>query len=308
MAVHYGLSMPNFGDWGDPNLLVELATEAEAAGWDGYFLWDHIRLFDDWVPPVVDPWVSLGAIALATERIKLGPMVTPLSRRRPHKVARETVTLDHLSGGRLILGVGLGEPADIDFATFGDEDNARRRADMLDEALEVITGLWSGEPFAHHGTHYRVAEAAFLPKPVQEPRIPIWVAGQWPHRRPMQRAARWDGAFPINTAGSDFVETTPADLESIVAYITSQRADTGAFDVVLSGPSPTDAVEHAELMARYAEAGLTWWLEAVGLPDRPPRNGGPSSGGVHCECDCNRRRVRVHRRREEPPPHRPLPG
>jgi hypothetical protein len=260
--------MPNFGDWGDPQLLVEIAREAEAAGWDGFFLWDHIRLFDDWVTPVVDPWVSLGAIAQATEHIKLGPMVTPLSRRRPHKVARETVTLDHLSGGRLILGVGLGEPADIDFANFGDEDDARRRADMLDEALEVITGLWAGEPFAHHGTHYRVVETAFLPKPLQQPRIPIWVAGLWPNRRPMRRAARWDGAYPLSTDGTDFVETTPADLADIVAYIMSHRADDGVFDVVLNGPSPSDPGGHADLMARYAGAGLTWWLEAVGLPDR----------------------------------------
>lgn len=266
--MHHGLSVPNFGDWGDPNLLVELAVAAEAAGWDGFFLWDHIRLFDDWAPPVVDPWVSLSAIAQATERIKLGPMVTPLSRRRPSKVARETVTLDHLSGGRLILGVGLGEPADIDFANFGDEDDPRRRADMLDEALEVITGLWSGEPFAHTGTHYRVVETAFLPKPLQQPRIPIWVAGLWPHRRPMRRAARWDGAYPLSTDGRDFVATTPEDLAAIVAYVTSHRRDGSRFDVVLNGLSPSDAIEHADLMAAYADVGLTWWLEAVGLPDR----------------------------------------
>lgn len=266
--MHYGLSMPNFGDWGDPNLLVQLACEAEAAGWDGFFLWDHIRLFDAWVPPVVDPWVSLAAIAQATENIKLGPMVTPLSRRRPHKVARETVSLDHLSGGRLIFGVGLGEPADIDFANFGDEDDPRRRADMLDEALEVITGLWSGEPFTHDGAHYRVVETAFLPKPLQLPRIPIWVAGLWPNRRPMRRAARWDGAYPLSTDGAEFVETTPESLTAIVAYIMSHRSGSGTFDIVLNGSSPRDAAEHAELMTRYGEAGLTWWLEAVGLPDR----------------------------------------
>lgn len=268
--MRYGLSVPNFGDYGDPRVLVELAMDAEDAGWDGFFLWDHLRLFADWTPPVVDPWVSLSAIAHATDRIKLGPMVTPLSRRRPHKVARETVTLDHLSGGRLILGVGLGTPLEVEFSNFGDEDDARTRAEMLDEALEVITGLWSGKPFAHHGKHYRVEEATFLPPPCQRPRIPIWVAGFWPNRRPMRRAARWDGAYPLTIGTDDFdvVETTPEAIAEIVAYIHHHRTADGPFDVVLSGPGPTDPVEHADLMARYEAAGLTWWLESVGLPDR----------------------------------------
>ena len=271
--MRYGINVPNFGDYGDPHVMVELAREAEDAGWDGFFVWDHIRLFADWTPPVVDPWICLAAVAQATERVKIGPMVTPLSRRRPHKVARETVTLDHLSGGRLIFGVGLGAPADVDFATFGDDAADRTRADMLDEALEVITGLWTGEPFAHHGTHYRVEEATFLPPPVQQPRIPIWVAGFWPNRRPMRRAARWDGAFPISLGSNaeDFVETTAADLAEIVAYIGEHRTDDDQpFDVVLGGPSPDDPAEHAEWIAGLEEAGLTWWMEAMGLPDRSP--------------------------------------
>ena len=234
-SVKYGFITPNFEYCGDARLLAELAREAEDAGWDGFFLWDHIRLFADWVPTVVDPWVSLGAIAQATERMKLGPMVTPLSRRRPHKVARETVTLDHLSEGRLILGVGLGAPPDIDFANFGDEDDARVRADMLDEALDVITGLWTGEPFAHHGEHYKVEETTFLPPPVQQPRIPVWVAGFWPNKRPMRRAARWDGAYPltIGSKATDFVETTPESLAEIVAYIMEHRTADGPFGGLL---------------------------------------------------------------------------
>jgi alkanesulfonate monooxygenase SsuD/methylene tetrahydromethanopterin reductase-like flavin-dependent oxidoreductase (luciferase family) len=267
--MRFGLSVPNFGDFGDPNAVVKLAIEAEAAGWDGFFLWDHIKLFADWTPPVIDPWVTLAAVAQATDRMKLGPMVTPVSRRRPHKLARETVTLDHLSGGRLILGVGLGAPSDVDFGNFGDEADDRTRADMLDEGLDVITGLWRGEPFSHHGTHYRVEETTFLPPPVQQPRIPIWVAGFWPNRRPFRRAARWDGLFPITVGGQDeFLETTPAGLTEIIAYARRHRPARLPFDVVLSGASPGDASERAEIMAAYEEVGLTWWLEAVAMPDR----------------------------------------
>jgi alkanesulfonate monooxygenase SsuD/methylene tetrahydromethanopterin reductase-like flavin-dependent oxidoreductase (luciferase family) len=267
--MRFGLSVPNFGDFGDPNAVVKLAIEAEAAGWDGFFLWDHIKLFADWTPPVIDPWVTLAAVAQATDRMKLGPMVTPVSRRRPHKLARETVTLDHLSGGRLILGVGLGAPSDVDFGNFGDEADDRTRADMLDEGLDVITGLWRGEPFSHHGTHYRVEETTFLPPPVQQPRIPIWVAGFWPNRRPFRRAARWDGLFPITVGGQDeFLETTPAGLTEIIAYARRRRPARLPFDVVLSGASPGDASERAEIMAAYEEVGLTWWLEAVAMPDR----------------------------------------
>lgn len=267
--MRFGLSVPNFGDFGDPNAVVTLAIEAEAAGWDGFFLWDHIKLFADWTPPVVDPWVTLAAVAQATDRMKLGPMVTPVSRRRPHKLARETVTLDHLSGGRLILGVGLGAPSDVDFGNFGDEADDRTRADMLDEGLDVITGLWRGEPFSHLGTHYRVEETTFLPPPVQQPRIPIWVAGFWPNRRPFRRAARWDGLFPITVGGPDeFLETTPAGLTEIIAYVRRHRPARLPFDVVLSGASPGDASERAEIMAAYEEVGLTWWLEAVAGPDR----------------------------------------
>ncbi len=268
--MQYGMNIPNFGDFGDPKRLVEIAREAEAAGWDGVFVWDHVKLFDDWDPPTVDPWIALSAIAQATERVKLGPMVTPLSRRRPHKVARETVTLDHLSGGRLILGVGLGAPRGVDFTNFGDVSDDRTRADMLDEALEVIEGLWSGEPFAHKGEHYEVAEVAFVPPPVQQPRIPVWVAGYWPNKRPMRRVARWDGAYPVNTGttAEDFVATTPGDLAAIVAYTTEHRTGDGPFDYVLGGPSPTDPGEHRDLMGRYEAAGLTWWLESIGLPDR----------------------------------------
>lgn len=181
--MQYAVSLPNFDVHADPRVLARLARDAEAAGWDGFFIWDHI-LFDPYGGIALsDPWVALAAIALGTERIRIGTMVTPLPRRRPWKLAREAVSLDHLSGGRLILGVGLGDPVREEFAWLGEETDNRVRAKKLDEGLAIVTGLWSGEKFAYEGEQYQVKETIFLPRPVQSPRIPIWVAGAWPTRR-----------------------------------------------------------------------------------------------------------------------------
>ena len=179
--MNFGIDVPNHSAYSDPRLLVELACEAEAAGWDGFFIWDHLVRWNDRRIPVVDPWITLAAIAVKTERICLGPMVTPLARRRPWKLARETVTLDHLSGGRLILGIGLGSRSTAEFKAFGDEGDPKARAAMLDEGLEVLAGLWSGHAFSYSGKYYQIEETQFRPPPVQSPRIPIWVAGTWPN-------------------------------------------------------------------------------------------------------------------------------
>ncbi len=237
--------------------MVDLAVAAERAGWDAFFLWDHM-VVDRAGVEIVDPWVTLGAIAARTERIRLGTCVTPLARRRPQKVARETVTLDRLSGGRLVLGVGLGTP-DEDVTTFGGTAAPRATADRLDEALDVVAGLWSGEPFAHDGRHFHVEEVRFLPVPVQQPRPPVWVACMLPARRPLLRAARWDGVVPMTsgTAGVGFV--TPADVASIVAEIASLRGTLEGFDVAVNaGPPPIASV------SEFAAAGATWWITSMG--------------------------------------------
>jgi alkanesulfonate monooxygenase SsuD/methylene tetrahydromethanopterin reductase-like flavin-dependent oxidoreductase (luciferase family) len=239
--VHYGLSLPNAGAATD---LVRLATTAEDSGWDGVFLWDHLHLQRALRLDIVDPWVVLGAIATATQRVRLGPLVTPLARRRPWKVAKEIVTVDHLSGGRAILGVGLGEPPDDDFAAFGDPAEAKERAGLLDDGLAVLAGLLTGEPFTHEGPRYRV-DAAFLPAPVQRPRPPVWVAGILPHRRPFERAARWDGVVPLTAEGL----MSPAEVAEVVA-ITGTRP---GFDVVASPRLDIPAAE-------FADAGATWLL------------------------------------------------
>ncbi len=247
--MQYSISTPNFGD--NPRTLAELARSAEAAGWEAFFIWDNL-LFDAAGIPILDPWVTLAAIAIYTQHIRIGTMVTPLPRRRPWKLAREATSIDRLSGGRLILGVGLGEPVQEDFARFGEETDPKTRAAMLDEGLAVLAGLWSGKPFSYTGTHYQVQEASFLPTPMQSPRIPIWVGGYWPNKAPMRRAARWDGVNPLKHGTFE-----PNDLREIVGYIKAHRRIDASFDVVAGGYTPGDDV------ASWAAAGATWWLEVI---------------------------------------------
>ncbi len=194
--MRYGLELPNGGTCGHPQLLVEMAALAEEVGWDGVFLEDYIVHRSVRDAPTYDPWITLAAIALHTKRIRLGTTVTPLSRRRPWKLARETVTLNHLSHGRLILSVSLGDMKDAGFAQVGEVMDARHCSERLDVALAVLMGLWSGQPFSFQGDHYNVSDVTFRPPPVQTPRIPIWICGGWPRRGTIQRAMRWDGACP----------------------------------------------------------------------------------------------------------------
>jgi alkanesulfonate monooxygenase SsuD/methylene tetrahydromethanopterin reductase-like flavin-dependent oxidoreductase (luciferase family) len=261
--VYYGVSAPNFGDYSDTRLLADLAHEAEVAGWDGFFVWDHLT----WPSrdPGVDPWLALAAIAMSTTRIRLGPMVTVPPRRRPWKLARETVTLDHLSDGRLILGVGLGYNQHEEFEAFGEVADPKLRAVQLDEGLEVLTGLWSGKPFSFEGTQYHVQEACFLPAPRQQPRIPIWVAGGWPTKAPFRRAARWDGVIPMGRPASNG-RITPPEVREMVAYIQEHRTSAAAFDVVTGGwTDGKDQARDAAEITPFAEAGVTWWMEPANL-------------------------------------------
>lgn len=247
-VVRFGLSFPNFGAYAEPAAMVELAMAAEDAGWDGFFVWDHIVISDGM--PVADPWVLLGAIGQATGSIKIGTMVAALPRHRPWVVARQAVTLDRLTGGRMNLGVGIGYPPEVEFATFDDPTGDRQRADMLDEGLSIITAVWSGEPFEFKGEHYRVRRNRFAPKPVQEPGIPIWVAGMLPNLRPFRRAARYDGVFPIR---SDMEDLTPIDVARVAAYVKRHRTTDDPFDLMVGGPVDGD-------VPAMRDAGATWYL------------------------------------------------
>ena len=233
---------------------------AEDAGWDGFFIWDIVFTADGSDAPVVDPWVALSAIAMRTQRIKIGAMLTPLPRRRPWQVAREAVSVDLLSHGRLVFGAGLGYQA-RDFTPFGEDFDLKTRAEQLDEGLEVLRGLWSGEPFSFHGKHYQVDNVTYLPKPVQTPRIPIWVAGGWPNRKPFRRAARWDGIYimTVNQVTNEYL--TPGEIREIVAYINAHRETTDPFDIAVSGETPADKQQGAAIVRPHEEAGATWWIE-----------------------------------------------
>ncbi len=255
--MEFGLNVPQFEAFGDVHTLVQMAQEAETAGWDAFFIWDHV-LFDDLWHPIADPWIALAAIAAATSRIRLGTMITPLARRRPWKVAREAATLDHLSNGRFILGVGLGDPVQWEFGFFGEETDARIRAEKLDEALEILAGLWRGDYFSFTGKHFQLEEMRFLPRPMQQPRIPIWVGGYWPRKRPFQRAARWDGVCPSSLHGA----LTPDDWRRILAYVQQHRTADTPFAAVHSGVTPgDDPSQDREKVVAYAKAGVTWWIE-----------------------------------------------
>jgi alkanesulfonate monooxygenase SsuD/methylene tetrahydromethanopterin reductase-like flavin-dependent oxidoreductase (luciferase family) len=259
--MRFGIDLPNYGKFGDPALLLDLAIEAESAGWDGFFLWDH--LVSGGRTPVTDPWVVLSAVAVKTERIRLGPMVTPLARRRMNKLARETVAVDQLSGGRLILGVGLGHFDDKEFAAFGDASDRKTRGQVLDESLDVLAALWSGQAVDYQGEHVRARTTPFLPTPLQQPRIPVWVAGTWPNKRPMRRAAAWDGAFPIDAGGDLTQQMSPEAMADAIAYVGEHRTGKGAFDIVHAGLVSGQQERDIELAARYADVGVTWWLEHV---------------------------------------------
>lgn len=249
---------------GDPRTLADLAAAAEAAGWDGVFYWDAVA-----VPGLVcwDPWVVMSAIAMRTERVTIGAVVVTPSRRRPWKLARETQALDHLSGGRLVLPVGLGVLDDLAFGAVGEPTEARVRAELLDESLAILDGLWTGEPFGFEGKHYRFPPMQLTPPTLQRPRIPVWVVGAWPSERSMGRAARWDGlvAQPLSSAGIEPGTWTPDGLRPAVEWVREHRPAElrdQPYEVIIDGRTPADdPAAGAAIVAGWADAGVTWWLE-----------------------------------------------
>lgn len=254
-VVRTGLTLPIFGPLAEPAVVAELARDAEAAGFDGVFVWDHVhyrRAADGpdatATPdlPVADPWVTLAAMAAATDTVRLGPLVTPLPRRRPQVLARQVTTLDRLAAGRVVLGIGLGGDRSREFAAYDDETEPRARGEMLDESLTLLQALWSGEHVDHDGAHYAARDVRFLPRPVQNPHPPLWAAGRWPNRAPVRRAAGLDGFFPIDMSGPD-------EFADAVATVADLRGGLAGYDMVAQGMPGDDP-------APWVEAGATWWL------------------------------------------------
>jgi len=260
-----GLAVPCFAE--DPMELAELGVEAERAGFDGFFLWDHIVFSNTGEgPPIVDPWLVLAVVAARTTRIRLGTMITPVPRRRPWQLAKETTTLDRLSNGRLILGVGIGSPAYGDFGIFHEPADERVRAELLDEGLDILAGLWSGERFSYQGRHFTLDPVRFTPTPVQRPRIPVWIGGVLPAARPIARAARWDGMVPIRFAERALVRPSAADMADVGAKIAAARAAAGApaeFDLVVWAEVAEVPAQVRQIARPYQDSGVTWWIETA---------------------------------------------
>lgn len=262
MTIRRAVAAPCFAD--DPMDLVTLAVEAEAAGFDGFFLWDHMVFANDGLgPSIVDPWAVLSVAAARTSSIVLGPMITPVPRRRPWVLARQTVTLDRIAGGRTVFGVGIGSPAHGDFGIFGDETGVRERAEMLDEGLDVMAGLWRGEPFSYHGKHYSIDPVRFRPTPAQGDRIPVWVGGVLPAQAPMRRAARWDGAVPIRFADGALARPSAADIADVRDLVTARRGTVSGYDIAVWAEVAPDPVAVAAELPSYVDAGATWWIETA---------------------------------------------
>jgi alkanesulfonate monooxygenase SsuD/methylene tetrahydromethanopterin reductase-like flavin-dependent oxidoreductase (luciferase family) len=254
--MRYGWVLP----YGDARTAAELAAVAEEHGWDGFFVWEAV-----WG---IDAWMMLTAVAMRTVRIRMGTMLTPLPRRQPWDLAAQVATLDNLSKGRVILPIGLGATDDR-WWIFEDDPGRRTRADMMDESLELMQALWSGEPVTYDGVHYRARPADTLvpPRPVQRPRVPIWVVGAWPRPKSMRRAARLDGWLPAYMpTGGGHEELTPERLREGIAWLRARRAAAGltmdGYDVVAEGTTPPDPDAAAEIVRPWAEAGATWWIDA----------------------------------------------
>ena len=252
--MKFGFVLPR----GDARTAADFAHAAEAAGWDGFFVWEPV-----WG---IDAWVALTAAAMRTERIRLGTLLSPVSRMRPWKLASEAATLDNLSGGRVIISVGLGA-IDTGFEQFGEVTDRKTRAELLDEGLAIMDGLWQGQPFNYEGKHYQIKEMTFIPSPppVQQPRIPIWVVGAWPRPKSMNRAIRWDGLLPakMNVAG-EFATLVPDDVRAMKGYIDEHRTQTTPFDIIVEGTTPGDDLNAAtETIRGWADVGATWWIESM---------------------------------------------
>jgi alkanesulfonate monooxygenase SsuD/methylene tetrahydromethanopterin reductase-like flavin-dependent oxidoreductase (luciferase family) len=244
MTTRRGLFVAPFDALADPRVVGDLAAAAERAGWDGFFVWDHLQ-YGDRIDAIADPWICCAAIALRTERMVFGPMVTPLARRRPQVLARQASSLAVLSGGRLVLGLGLGDDWVGEFSAFGDEPDPKARARMLDEGLDVLTALLAGETVDHAGEHHTARDVRFRPAPA----VPIWIGGRFGNRAPLRRAARHDGFFVIGLDG-------PEDLDAVTAGLAGHDPAPG-FDVVVDLRPEQD-------VAPWLDRGASWVLTRLG--------------------------------------------
>jgi alkanesulfonate monooxygenase SsuD/methylene tetrahydromethanopterin reductase-like flavin-dependent oxidoreductase (luciferase family) len=264
--VRFALELSGAGATAHPRVLADLARLAEGSGWDGVFLEDYVVHHSAPGIPTCDPWVALAAMAMTTTDVRLGTEVTPLSRRRPWKLARELTTLDHLSSGRIVLGVGLGDTNDPGFEGAGEATEVTTRAQMVDESLQILDGLCTGEPFSFSGRHYRLEEMIFRPTPVQKPRWPIWIGGGWPNPGVKRRALRWDGICAYMEMGTfdEWQDQTPEYVAEIRELVIAERGSAEGYDIITGGRTRgEDWDADREVIARLDQAGATWWVEYI---------------------------------------------
>jgi len=257
-AVKYGVTLP----YGDARITANLAQQAEKAGWDGVFVGDAV-----WC---VDPFIQLTAAAMSTNKIRLGTMVLAMPLRRPNHVASESMAIDRLSGGRLILGMATGATW-MGWQGFPDEViDTRARAEMLDEAIDIITRLHQSEQFDFDGKHYhiklsQVDTVHYPPKTIQQPRVPMWIPGAWPRMKSMRRVLKCDGLLPMKMNIDGRAEdVTPVDLREMKAYIDANRKLTTPFDYTIEGQTNNLGPAQArDKIMPWIEAGITWWIEGT---------------------------------------------
>jgi alkanesulfonate monooxygenase SsuD/methylene tetrahydromethanopterin reductase-like flavin-dependent oxidoreductase (luciferase family) len=264
--MRYSVNVPNFGEFAAPEVFADVARRAEEAGWDALLVWDSVAGEKDMHWQIADPWILLTAAALATHRIRLGTAITPVARRRPSKLARDRPSLDRRTGGRMVLGAGLGASLAGEYGSFGDTTDARVLAQRLDESLHALDLLWSGEPVTYRGDQVTIVDVTFLPTPVQRPRVPIWVGGMWPNKAPMRRAARWDGAIPAMPGWESGGSPELSDVRELVQFLRGCREENGLadrpFDIVIGGASRGGETGR-DLTGPLADLGATWWDERM---------------------------------------------
>ncbi len=266
--MRFGIFLPPFAEYAEPQRVMALATRAEAAGWDGFFVWDHMLAAPGMA--VADAWVTMAAVATVTTRMRLGALVTPLPRRRPWVLSREMATLDLLCNGRLIGGIGLGDDGWSEFSAFGEQVDPIVRGEMLDEALELLVRFLSGAAVSFHGRHYTVDTKALLPAPRQRP-LPMWGAVRWPNRKPLARIAKLQGCFPIFHHGGAPPPPQPSHIVAIREALAERGARPDLDIAVRCAISAEDARSLPETVAALEAAGVTWMLEAF-APGAPPED------------------------------------